>query len=97
MKKLILCSLFVILTSCSATPTAPSANSVPSIEQNKVETENAVNDAKPLQSVKGKAGSCICAKLWMPVCGVNKKTYGNACEADCAGVKYTGGACAETK
>lgn len=44
-----------------------------------------------------KARSCICTKLWMPVCGQNKKTYGNACEADCAGQKYTGGACAETK
>lgn len=94
MKKLILCSLFLILTSCSA---APTATAVPSIEQNKVETENAKNDAKPIHAVKGKAGSCICAKLWMPVCGENKKTYGNACEADCAGVKHTGGACAETK
>ncbi|MEA9358312.1 Kazal-type serine protease inhibitor family protein [Bacteriovorax sp. PP10] len=94
MKKLILCSLFVILTSCSA---APTATPVPSIEQNKVETESAKADAKPAQIVKGKAESCICAKLWMPVCGVNKKTYGNACEADCAGVKYTGGACAEMK
>lgn len=94
MKKLILCSLFVILTSCSA---APTSQPVPSIEQNKVETENAANNALPTQAVKGKGGSCICAKLWMPVCGANKKTYGNACEADCAGVKYTGGACAETK
>ena len=47
--------------------------------------------------MKAKAKSCICVKLWMPVCGENKKTYGNACEADCAGVKYTGGACEEAK
>lgn len=94
MKKLILCSLFVILTSCTAAPTAPAANSVSS---EPVQTEAIKEDAKPAQAMKGKAKSCICAKLWMPVCGENKKTYGNACEADCAGVKYTGGACAETK
>ena len=92
MKKLILCSLFVILTSCSATPTAPTAQTAPSQEQTKVTEE-----VQPAQTIKGKARSCICAKLWMPVCGEDKKTYGNACEADCAGVKYTGGACEETK
>ncbi|AUO00194.1 hypothetical protein DOM21_09410 [Bacteriovorax stolpii] len=43
--------------------------------------------------MKNKAKECICTKLWMPVCGENNKTYGNACEADCAGVKYTEGAC----
>ena len=94
MKKLILCSLFVILTSCTAAPTAPAANSVAS---ESAQTEAAKEEAKPVQAMKGKAKSCICAKLWMPVCGENKKTYGNACEADCAGVKYTGGACEETK
>lgn len=94
MKKLFLCSLFLILTSCTA---APTATPVPSIEQNKVETETAKSEAKPLQAVKGKAGSCICVKLWMPVCGENKKTYGNSCEAECAGVKYTQGECAKTK
>lgn len=87
MKKLILCSLFIILTSCSAAPTATPVSS----------TEAAPAEVKPVQAMKGKAKSCICPKLWMPVCGENKKTYGNACEADCAGVKYTGGACAETK
>lgn len=97
MKKLILCSLFVILTSCSAAPTAPTANTVPTIEQNKVETEAANAEAKPIKAVKGKAGQCICVKLWMPVCGENKKTYGNSCEAQCAGVKYTQGECAKTK
>ena len=90
MKKLILCSLFVILTSCTAAPTAPTANSVAT---ESVQTEA----AKPVQAMKGKAKSCICTKLYMPVCGENKKTYANACEADCAGVKYTGGACEETK
>lgn len=102
MKKLILCSLFVILTNCTAAPTAPSAPAVNSVAQEKGQAEAAPKvetseEAKNTKTMKGKAKSCICAKIWMPVCGENKKTYGNSCEADCAGVKYTVGACEESK
>ncbi len=44
-------------------------------------------------------GSCkerpvVCPKLWDPVCGCNKKTYANACEAAAAGVNILhGGPC----
>lgn len=37
---------------------------------------------------------CVCVQMWMPVCGKkDKKTYSNACFADCAGVEYTMGSC----
>jgi len=34
----------------------------------------------------GECKSCLCPDVWDPVCGRDNETYGNACEAACAGV-----------
>lgn len=85
MKNILTLALLAILTACSATSTT---------NETQTTANETVIPAETTQTVvETKAKSCTCVKIWMPVCGEDKKTYGNTCEADCAGVKYTQGEC----
>lgn len=48
----------------------------------------------PQKCVENPQADCICTRQYDPVCGCNNKTYGNACMAECAGIKtYQKGEC----
>lgn len=57
----------------------------------------ACNSDKPPCIDKEKINpQAICTQQYEPVCGCNQMTYGNACEAENAGVtSWTEGECAE--
>lgn len=98
MKNLFIASLFIILSSCAAnsTSTPPSAENETESTTTTTSSSTTVNNEEVVSpTLKDRVNNCTCVKMWMPVCGENKKTYGNSCEADCAGVKYTSGACKE--
>ena len=83
MKNLILVTTALFIVSCSNPKTVQAER----IGASRVEQSN---QKIPLEK---RIKNCICPQIYMPVCGEDNKTYSNSCVAECAGVKFTMGAC----
>lgn len=82
MSKLLFPIIFLLTTSCSH-------HEEIFITEKKLEK----NEQKDISISPTVIRDCVCADVWMPVCGKNGKTYSNACFAKCAGVKFHQGSC----
>lgn len=57
--------------------------------------ETTVDSETPAACVPTPRANVGCIALYDPVCGCDKATYSNSCEAEAVGIKqYTKGACA---
>jgi hypothetical protein len=82
MSKIIIPIIFLIAVSCSHH------------EETFInETSKEKSELKSISVPPSVLRDCVCADVWMPVCGKNGKTYSNACFAKCAGVNFHQGSC----
>lgn len=107
MKKLLICSLVLIMAAVFA-PAAQAAEEAPANAvfcEELAMTPNVVLAAGPPSEFPGKGNgvcripppfqpeSCICPLIFDPVCGCDGETYSNACFASCEVLSFTEGAC----
>uniref|UniRef100_A0A383VD57 Kazal-like domain-containing protein n=1 Tax=Tetradesmus obliquus TaxID=3088 RepID=A0A383VD57_TETOB len=65
------------------TPSSVTQEDGPAVKASSTDTPAA---AAAAPATSGRKPGCVCAALYMPVCGADGNTYSNACDADCAGV-----------
>jgi hypothetical protein len=78
--------LFIILLLAQTSCTQPNLTQIKETSSSSTEQKTISIPPQPIRE-------CVCADVWMPVCGNNGKTYSNACFAKCAGVNFHQGTC----
>jgi len=85
----------LVLASCGSSkklPTAPQTTQNPSDSNIPLPQKNNCIDSSKINP------QAICTRIYLPVCGCDSVTYGNACEAEASGVRWwRGGECNKSK